>query len=440
MKLYFNIETALEQMGYTYYDFLAAFIADPEKKQNEEMILQTIETTETFKGIETTLELHQLSRLNEREMNCIYKIIDALHLPFKRINDDEYGHLLYAFKQEEYPQFDFKLEEIEELLSFTEKRTLNELPNDSQLLFFGCDRMSLPNSSGIQFKWAPYYFKENDFLNILSRVNKKERLTLNDQIALCQFLNQFDPYFMKINKSMINTLKKINAFFENATHEECFTYVYRNQKNLQHVKTLSYIFSNHDAPLEIIKEMILESVIPPLFLKSTMFSKKFDYKQCQKVICETYFEHQLEKSQDVQYFIYSKFIQDEKFEKLIEKDLLLKEVRMKIVEPLAELEYKKTMYVSSVYTSQFNNENSFLFYPVKEALEYLFYPQIIQKKLNRALSISQDADETSRNMEKLAFYSNPQLQNKIKRHLSICMKMKKDIKTINYSSLFDFYG
>ena len=80
MKLYYNVETAYENSGLTYYDFFSQFVQNDEEKFSPEQILTSIQNQTEFPVLNASLELHQLDRLSKREVDAVKQTIEATKL------------------------------------------------------------------------------------------------------------------------------------------------------------------------------------------------------------------------------------------------------------------------------------------------------------------------------------------------------------------------
>ena len=101
MKLYYNVETAYENSGLTYYDFFSQFVQNDEEKFSPEQILTSIQNQTEFPVLNASLELHQLDRLSKREVDAVKQTIEATKSIVTKIEKDPIGKFLYDFKDGE---------------------------------------------------------------------------------------------------------------------------------------------------------------------------------------------------------------------------------------------------------------------------------------------------------------------------------------------------
>ena len=211
MKLYYNVETAYENSGLTYYDFFSQFVQNDEEKFSPEQILTSIQNQTEFPVLNASLELHQLDRLSKREVDAVKQTIEATKSIVTKIEKDPIGKFLYDFKDGEERNYSLSEEQAQAIMANLSERNVEELPDKSQLLFFGKQRIKVPESSLIEFKYTPYYFSHNELFKTLKTVHNKKVLTLDEKLEVCHFLNQFNPYFLSLNP---DTLKRIQTIVD----------------------------------------------------------------------------------------------------------------------------------------------------------------------------------------------------------------------------------
>ncbi len=439
MKLYYNVETAYENSGLTYYDFFSQFVQNDEEKFSPEQILTSIQNQTEFPVLNASLELHQLDRLSKREVDAVKQTIEATKSIVTKIEKDPIGKFLYDFKDGEERNYSLSEEQAQAIMANLSERNVEELPDKSQLLFFGKQRIKVPESSLIEFKYTPYYFSHNELFKTLKTVHNKKVLTLDKKLEVCHFLNQFNPYFLSLNPDTLKRIQTIVDSFRNFSHEDCYMYVFKNQKNIEYMETLGYLFSNHNTPLDFIKSIILKNVIPKLFTESTIFDEDFSSKTCEKIICETYFEHQLATTKGNAFFIHYHFQQKYELDQIIQEEQLLANIQTDLILPLNELTFSKQMNVSSLYTHNLTSEHLVILYPFKSALKYLYEKEAMLSGVKQQMKFITVAEGQEHLMQIYNFLNDPKLETKIKRHLNFVLALGDQITYLDHSDIFEFY-
>ena len=134
MKLYYNVETAYENSGLTYYDFFSQFVQNDEEKFSPEQILTSIQNQTEFPVLNASLELHQLDRLSKREVDAVKQTIEATKSIVTKIEKDPIGKFLYDFKDGEERNYSLSEEQAQAIMANLSERNVEELPDKSQLL------------------------------------------------------------------------------------------------------------------------------------------------------------------------------------------------------------------------------------------------------------------------------------------------------------------